>query len=222
MVKNFSVAWLSQSSQPDCSSLLEVAQVHSPAALALQTTLASHTGSLRSDDTVKDVTKIPSSPANSCGYTSGSESEVGDDSEAELVASRRIRTKFTSYQIKRLEKTFHKHKYLGANQRRKIAKKLNLSETQVKTWFQNRRMKLKRDVQDTRVEYYTPALLAPLVLPPPLSPFQHHAVPGQRIALAHAVTFPHYSPQINRTVSVHEHTSQPDIIHPTLLSSCYY
>lgn len=70
--------------------------------------------------------------SDSCGYTSASESEVGDDSEAELGPNRRVRTKFTSYQIARLEKTFHKHKYLGASQRRKIAEKLHLSETQVR------------------------------------------------------------------------------------------
>lgn len=69
---------------------------------------------------------------DSCGYTSGSESEVGDDSEGESGLHRRMRTKFTSEQICRLERTFNKHKYLGATQRRKIAEKLKLSETQVR------------------------------------------------------------------------------------------
>lgn len=69
--------------------------------------------------------------SDSCGYTSGSESEVGDDSEGEAAQQRRMRTKFTSEQIGKLEKEFSKHRYLGAMQRRKIAEKLNLSETQV-------------------------------------------------------------------------------------------
>ncbi len=75
---------------------------------------------------------------DSCGYTSGSESDVGDDSEGEAAQQRRMRTKFTSEQISKLESTFSKHKYLGAMQRRKIAEKLNLSETQVsfRLWFQ--------------------------------------------------------------------------------------
>lgn len=68
---------------------------------------------------------------DSCGYTSGSESEVADDSEEEATQQRRMRTKFTSEQIKKLEDAFSKHKYLGATQRRKFAEKLNLSETQV-------------------------------------------------------------------------------------------
>ncbi|GAA6103288.1 ventral expressed homeobox [Tachysurus ichikawai] len=220
MAKNFSVAWLSQSSQPDCGSGLEAALVHGPKSPTVQTKHASYIRSLRSDGNVKDVTKMPCSPTNSCGYTSGSESEVGDDSEVELGPNRRIRTKFTSCQIARLEKTFHKRKYLGTTQRRKIAEKLHLSETQVKTWFQNRRMKLKREAQDNRVEYYAPALLAPLILPPP--PFQHHALAGQRLALPPAAVFTHFTPQLTRTVSLHQHTAHRAMIHPTLLSSCYY
>lgn len=69
--------------------------------------------------------------SDSCGYTSGSESEVADDSEEEATQQKRMRTKFTSEQIRKLEDTFSKHKYLGATQRRKFAEKLNLSETQV-------------------------------------------------------------------------------------------
>lgn len=69
---------------------------------------------------------------DSCGYTTGSESEVGDDSEGESALHRRMRTKFTSDQICRLERTFNKHKYLGTTQRRKIAEKMKLSETQVR------------------------------------------------------------------------------------------
>lgn len=71
-----------------------------------------------------------SSFSDSCGHASGSESEV-DDSEGEAVQQQRMRTKFTSEQIRKLESSFSKHRYLSAIQRRKIAEKLNLSETQV-------------------------------------------------------------------------------------------
>lgn len=79
MATNFSVAWLCQSSQPDCRSGLEAALVHSHAALALQTKHASH---ILNDGNVKDVTKIPSSPTskhsntNLTGHPCASESCV--------------------------------------------------------------------------------------------------------------------------------------------------
>lgn len=46
--------------------------------------------------------------------------------------------------------------------------------SQVKTWFQNRRVKLKREVHDLRPEF----LFVPAALLPPL-PFQHPVLSGQ-------------------------------------------
>ncbi|XP_023785012.1 homeobox protein vent1-like [Cyanistes caeruleus] len=63
---------------------------------------------------------------------------------------------FTSEQVCRLEKTFQRHKYLGATERRKLAAALQLSEIQIKTWFQNRRMKLKRQIQDHQHSLVSP------------------------------------------------------------------
>jgi hypothetical protein len=57
---------------------------------------------------------------------------------------KRKRTAFTSTQLNELEKEFIAKKYLSLNERSDIAKMLNLSEIQVKIWFQNRRAKWKR------------------------------------------------------------------------------
>uniref|UniRef100_A0A8C6J820 Uncharacterized protein n=1 Tax=Melopsittacus undulatus TaxID=13146 RepID=A0A8C6J820_MELUD len=75
------------------------------------------------------------------------------------VRQRRARTAFTSDQVCRLEKTFQRQKYLGALERRKLSAALQLSEIQIKTWFQNRRMKLKRQIQDNQHSLVAPAPL---------------------------------------------------------------
>lgn len=58
---------------------------------------------------------------------------------------RKSRTVFTDLQLRVLEKTFFEQKYLDTTSRGKLAQTLGLNETQVKTWFQNRRMKWKKE-----------------------------------------------------------------------------
>ncbi|GMR32488.1 hypothetical protein PMAYCL1PPCAC_02683 [Pristionchus mayeri] len=58
--------------------------------------------------------------------------------------ARKARTIFTDKQLQELENMFEKHKYLSVQDRMDLAQRMGLSDTQVKTWYQNRRTKWKR------------------------------------------------------------------------------
>lgn len=61
---------------------------------------------------------------------------------------KRIRTIFTPEQLERLEKEFDRQQYMVGAERHYLAASLNLTETQVKVWFQNRRIKWRKQKMD--------------------------------------------------------------------------
>lgn len=61
-----------------------------------------------------------------------------------LRSKRKPRVLFSQTQVLELERRFRQQRYLSAPEREVLAQTLNLSPTQVKIWFQNRRYKSKR------------------------------------------------------------------------------
>ena len=65
----------------------------------------------------------------------------------------RPRVLFSAAQVAQLERRFTQQRYLCAEQRDVLAHLLELTSTQVKIWFQNRRYKCKRQRQDQSLEF---------------------------------------------------------------------
>ncbi|KAL4219009.1 BarH-like 1 homeobox protein [Mactra antiquata] len=91
------------------------------------------------------------SPSDRCDTPDSDDSRDGSPSphsdDGSLKSNkkpRKARTAFTDHQLNSLEKSFERQKYLSVQDRMELASKLTLSDTQVKTWYQNRRTKWKR------------------------------------------------------------------------------
>ncbi|XP_067277984.1 ventral homeobox [Pseudorasbora parva] len=192
MVKTFSVDWLAQSFHASASQKepeKKTHRPHVPCVVQPRPPTSYDKGYLQPKPKASRAEHKPQSTAaprncsspsfsENSGYSSGYESEAAASECASVEdasdgAARRIRTKFTPEQIDKLEKIFNKHKYLDAGERVKTALKLSLSETQVRTWFQNRRMKLKREAQEMRADYLLP--------PMHMHAVQYHCYDRQRL-----------------------------------------
>ncbi|XP_055615542.1 T-cell leukemia homeobox protein 3 [Toxorhynchites rutilus septentrionalis] len=107
------------------------------------------------------------------------------------------RTSFTRIQVAELEKRFHKQKYLASAERAALARGLKMTDAQVKTWFQNRRTKWRRQTAEEREAERQAANRLMLSLQaealskgfgqPPQSPAPSASAPGAPLAALHGL-----------------------------------
>ena len=64
------------------------------------------------------------------------------------MRKKKQRPLFSPHQIQAMENEFAKQRYVTEDKRAKLASEVNLTETQVKTWFQNRRTKWKKEAKN--------------------------------------------------------------------------
>jgi hypothetical protein len=69
----------------------------------------------------------------------GQDDTDSDETETNAYSQRKSRTTFNDHQLDCLEQSFERNKYLTVSERLDLAARLGLSDTQVKTWYQNRR-----------------------------------------------------------------------------------
>lgn len=91
----------------------------------------------------KTVDASDESPTPTAPDTASTPSTTEEQS-SDKGKKKKARTTFTGRQIFELEKRFEVKKYLSSSERAEMAKLLNVTETQVKIWFQNRRTKWKK------------------------------------------------------------------------------
>ncbi|XP_006115691.2 homeobox protein not2-like [Pelodiscus sinensis] len=81
---------------------------------------------------------------------------------AKAGKAKRVRTIFTSDQLARLEKEFALQQYMVGTERCLLASALHLTEEQVKVWFQNRRIKWrKQSLEQQQAKLVKMGLAAP-------------------------------------------------------------
>ncbi|XP_026771589.3 homeobox protein HMX2 [Pangasianodon hypophthalmus] len=164
-----------------CSKTRPNATVNKPSSEGKEHTLHSCTNSNKDD-------QRSASPCSEKRADGGAD----DKSSGGDTAKKKTRTVFSRSQVFQLESAFDAKRYLSSAERACLASSLHLSETQVKTWFQNRRNKWKRqlaaELEAAHVAHAAPSAARTLVGMP---------LAGFGVPMPRSAAFPMYYPGSN-------------------------
>ncbi|XP_054629777.1 barH-like 1 homeobox protein [Dunckerocampus dactyliophorus] len=145
-----------------------------PRSFLIRDILAEHPGLTR--DRPEPFQTGPGQKGADRNTTRQKTAERGGASASHLKKARKARTAFSEQQLARLEGSFQKQKYISMHERAALAATLQLSDAQVKTWYQNRRTKWKRQAAlALDGAMFPPTHGLYMIAPPILDLYQCHA-----------------------------------------------
>ncbi|CEF68117.1 Segmentation protein even-skipped [Strongyloides ratti] len=185
-----------------------------------------HEADHESDDSIVDDKKSSSrySSLNNNDSLNGSYLQTGVNLHSQSMTSsavaqdqlaRRYRTAFSREQINILEKEFSKENYVSRIRRGELAQELGLPEGTIKVWFQNRRMKDKR--QKTTMMCWPLEQMTAYMLNNPFycDPFRGQQFP-QFLSQKQPITGGH--PMIGTSPGIPIHPGTSPLLHPFFAS----